>query len=270
MILDEEIEFLAGRVNLRAHFFQLAFLMLEALLDVGKRGLKVGGVIGIEKFREETLAALEALAGRFALLFEGGDVIPDSLNGVQQGGVRLNGIGVRRIVGESNAGFAQEFLEERVHGLEAVGVANVVAEKNVMLEEENVILHAFEEDHAILGEIVEGSEIIAKKGATGFCGDVFFDVHNNLGDLLADAADNGASRGLKLGETRLNDVGLLAAFEMLAALTNPLLAFENQIGKLVAEFEGEKLQERQAEEQIDFDIFVVLGLGESALQKFGK
>src|SRR6266850_6253125 len=65
-------------------------------------------------------------------------------------------------------------------------------------------------------------------------------------------------------------MGLLAAFEVLATLANPHLAFVNEIGKLIAHFIGQKFQEGQTENQVDFDIFVVLGLGQSALEKLGE
>ncbi len=63
---------------------------------------------------------------------------------------------------------------------------------------------------------------------------------------------------------------LLAALEMLAALANPLLAFKNQVGKLIADFEGEELQQAQPEEQVYLNIFVILSLGQGALQNFGE
>ncbi len=65
-------------------------------------------------------------------------------------------------------------------------------------------------------------------------------------------------------------MGLLAAFEVLATLANPHLAFVDEIGKLIAHFIGQKFQEGQAEDQVDFNIFLVLGLGQSALQKLGE
>src|SRR5467141_2643297 len=65
-------------------------------------------------------------------------------------------------------------------------------------------------------------------------------------------------------------MGLLAAFEVLATLANPYLAFVDEIGKLIAHFIGQKFQEGQAEDQLDFDTFLVLGLGQSALEQLGE
>ncbi len=44
MILNEKIELLPGGVNLRSHFLQLAFLMLEPELEVIQGGLQVSGI----------------------------------------------------------------------------------------------------------------------------------------------------------------------------------------------------------------------------------
>src|SRR5882762_981842 len=65
-------------------------------------------------------------------------------------------------------------------------------------------------------------------------------------------------------------MGLLAAFEVLATLANPYLAFVDEIGKLIPHFIGQKFQEAQSEDQIDFDILLVLGLGQSALEQLGE
>ena len=62
-------------------------------------------------------------------------------------------------------------------------------------------------------------------------------------------------------------MGLLAAFEVLATLPNPFLAFVDEIGKLIAHFKSQKFQEGQTEDQVDFDVFLVLGLGQSALEQ---
>lgn len=61
-------------------------------------------------------------------------------------------------------------------------------------------------------------------------------------------------------------MSLLTAFEMLAALTYPFLAFQNEVGELIANFKGEKLQKAQAEKKIDLDVFVIFGLGKRALE----
>src|SRR5690242_3843654 len=57
---------------------------------------------------------------------------------------------------------------------------------------------------------------------------------------------------------------------MLAALTNVLLAFENKVGKLIPDFESEKLQQGEAKEQVDFDVFVKFGLRNGTLHEIGQ
>jgi hypothetical protein len=66
--------------------------------------------------------------------------------------------------------------------------------------------------------------------------------------------------GLQFRQARFDDVRLLAALEMLAALANPFLALEDQVGKLIAHFEGQEFQQAQPEEQVKLYIFVIFGL----------
>jgi len=65
-------------------------------------------------------------------------------------------------------------------------------------------------------------------------------------------------------------MGFLAAFKMFATLANPFLAFENQVGELIADFEGKKFQQRQAKHQVDFAVFLEFCLRDRALHEVGK
>src|SRR5437899_1556269 len=174
---------------------------------------------------------------------------------------------VRRVMGEGNAGLAQEFLKECVGGLKAIGVTGVVAQEDVVLEKENVVFAAIEKDEPIFAKLIVGRKIFSKQRAAGFGNDIVFDVDNNLGYLLSHTANDAAAGGLQLRQTRFDDVGLLAALEMLAALANPFLAFENQIGELVANLEGQEFQQAQTEEKVNLYIFVILSLGQRTLQQ---
>src|SRR4029077_17930181 len=87
---------------------------------------------------------------------------------------------------------------------------------------------------------------------------------------LADDVNHAAPRRLQLRELGFDDVSLLAALEMFAALANPFLAFEDEIGELIADFKGEKFQETQAAETIDFDGRVKFFLGHRALHEVGE
>src|SRR6266481_8739257 len=172
----------------------------------------------------------------------------------------LDSFRMRGVMGEGNTGLAEKFLKEFVGGLKAVGIADVFAQKNVVLEKENVVFAAIEENEPVLAELVIRSEIFSKQGAAGFGNDVVLHVDNNLRHLLSHAADDAAPGGLQLRQSCFDDVGLLAALEMLAPLANPFLAFEDQVGKLIAHLEGQKLQQAQTEEQVDLYIFVILSL----------
>ena len=125
---------------------------------------------------------------------------------------------------ERDARFPQKFLKQLVHGFETIRVANIVSEENVVFQKENVVFPAIEENNAILAQLVEGSEIFAKKSAAGFADDVLFHVRNDLRYLLADAPQDCAPPGLQFREPRFDDVRLLAALVMFATLADPFLA----------------------------------------------
>src|SRR5262249_3231222 len=137
-------------------------------------------------------------------------------------------------------------------------------------EKEDVVLAAVEKDQAAFEQIVDESKVIAKERASSLGNDVFLDVGDHLRDLLAHGTNHHAPRGLQLRKARLDDVGLLAALEIFPALADPFLALENQICELVAEFGSKKFEQSDAEEQVNFDVLVILGLGQRALQKFAQ
>src|SRR5258708_14931425 len=95
-------------------------------------------------------------------------------------------------------------------------------------------------------------------------------MDDHLRYLLDDQEKEAAPRRLQFGELCLNNVGLLATPEALAALPNPFLAFEDQIGKLISNFEGKKLQQSEAKKQVDFDVLVKFCLGHRALHEVGE
>src|SRR3989442_13754845 len=141
--------------------------MLQAKFEIIERCFQISRGAGIHEFPEKTFAAFEALAGFFALLFEQGDVVANGLNGFQQGGMCLNRFGVRGLLADGEASFAQKLLEQLVHGLEAIRVAGVVPQKDVILQKINVVLHAVEEDEAGLSKPSERAEKPSREGAAG-------------------------------------------------------------------------------------------------------
>src|SRR5713101_3701435 len=156
--------------------------------------------------------------------------------------LRLSGI-----LANGQARFAQEFLKQRVHGLEAVRVSRVIPQQYVILEEENIIFAAVEEDQAVLKQFVQRSKIFSKECTARFRDYAVLHFGDDVGNLLAHPSDNRTAGRLQLGQTRFDDVRLLASFEMLATLPDPLLAFQDEVAKLIAEFKGEVFENRQAE-----------------------
>src|SRR6266436_8076235 len=184
--------------------------------------------------------------------------------------MQLDSFRVRRVVAESHAGLAEEFLEEHVHGLKAVGVTGIIAEQDVVLQEEIVVFPSVEKNQPVLAELVISGEILAKQRASCFCDDAVFHVADNLSHLLPHTADNAPAGGLQFGQACFDDVRLLTAFKMFASLANPFLSFEDEVGKLIADLESQKFQQGKAEQQVDLNVFVILGLCQSALHDLGE
>ena len=88
--------------------------------------------------------------------------------------------------------------------------------------------------------------------------------------LLADGADDAAAGRLQFREARLDDVRLLAALKMFAALANPFLALMDEVRELAAEFRGKEFQNGHTEQQIHLDIFVILGVGQRAMKNVSQ
>src|SRR5258707_15304058 len=96
----------------------------------------------------------------------------------------LDSFRVRGVVTEPDAGLAEEFLEERVHGLKAVGLTGIIAQQDGVLKEEIVVFSPVEKNQAVLAETIISTEILAKHRAGCFCEHVVVDVANVLSHLL--------------------------------------------------------------------------------------
>ena len=159
-------------------------------------GFEVRGVAGVQEFVEKAFATVEALAGRFPLLFEIGYFVADGLDRLEKSGMCFNGLFVRRIVRYGDAGLSEKLLEESVHSFEAIRIARVIAQQHVVLKEKDIIFAAIEKDKAVLAKLVVGSKILAKQGAARLGDGVVFDFGEDLGNLLSHAANDRAPGGL--------------------------------------------------------------------------
>src|SRR5579885_2413068 len=270
VVLREKIDLLFGRVNPRADFLELKLLVLEAQLKIGQSCFEVARIARSKKFREKAISALELPARGFSLLLEVGDFRANGFRLPENRIVSGASFAEGGILADGQTSLAHEILEECVHHLEAVGVPDVVAEQDVVLEKVDVVLAAIEKNEAILQQVVERREVIAEERAARLGDDGLLDVNEDLRNLLANCADDRLASRLQLGEPRLNHVRGLASLEVLSALPNPFLAFQDEIGELISGLLGEELDERKPEEQIDFDIFLILGLGERTLQEVAE
>src|SRR5205814_7663004 len=165
----------------------------------------------------------QTLADFFPLLLAISDFRLDCLHSFQQPGMSLDGVRVGWVVAKGDAGLAEEFLEKLIHGFEAVGVARIVAQQDVMLQEKNVVFAAVKKNQPVLAKLVIRSEIFAKESAAGFCDDVVFHVDHNLRHLLAHSANDAPPGGLRLAQTCYDDARRQPALGAPAALATPPL-----------------------------------------------
>src|SRR5260370_31803966 len=133
----------------------------------------------------------------------------------------IDSLRVGGVVTETDVGVAEELLEERVHGLKAVGVTGIIAQQDVVLQEEIVVFSPVEKNQAVLAEIIISSEILAKQCAACFCDDVVFHVADNLSHLLSHTADHAPAAGLQFPQPCFYESRFLTAFKMFASLADP-------------------------------------------------
>ena len=174
----------------------------------------------------------------FALFFQAGDFVAQRLHMLQERCMRLASFGDRRIRLHGDTRLPHKLLEKSVHGFETVGVAYVVPEQYVVLEEEDLVLPSVEKHDPVFQQLIDRPKIFPKQRAARFGQHVVFHFREHLLDLQAHAAYDASSRRLQFGEPRLDDVRLLAAFEVLAPLSNPLFSFEDQVSELIRNLLG--------------------------------
>src|SRR5579859_1540012 len=137
-----------------------------------------------------------------------------------------------------------------------------------MLQKIDIVLSAVQKYDPVFQQFIKRRKILAEQRTASLGDDIFLDIHKHLGDLLPDPADHPPPGRLQLRQPRLDNVRLLAALEVLAALPNPFLPFQNEISELIGEFLSKKLQKAETEYQIDLDVLVIFRLCEGALKKF--
>ena len=99
-----------------------------------------------------------------------------------------------------------------------------------------IVVAAFDEEKAILQQLVDFAEVLAKKRAARFRQCSFFHFAPDAAERLANLPDNVFAVRLNFGDFRAHHVGLFAVLEQLAAPANPVLALDQDAGKLVGQF----------------------------------
>ena len=88
--------------------------------------------------------------------------------------------------------------------------------------------------------------------------------------MLGHLAKDIAPVGLQIGESRLHDVGLLGALEILSPAADPLLGFQQQAGELRPDLLGQEFHQGDAEQQVQLDLLLVFGAGDGGLHQFER
>ncbi len=107
--------------------------------------------------------------------------------------MNFSALEISRVLADAKASLAQEFMKERIHDLETVRIADIIAEQDIILEKKPVVRAAIEKDQPIFQQLVERREIFTKQGSAGFADDVFFRVGDHLRNLLSDNANDAAA-----------------------------------------------------------------------------
>src|ERR1700688_2243984 len=82
-------------------------------------------------------------------------------------------------------GFPKKIEEDCIERLEAVLVARVISEQDVLLEKEHVILTAFDEGQPVVQNVVSCRGLVAKQGLPGPRQGTFLDLLDRLKHVLA-------------------------------------------------------------------------------------
>ena len=62
----------------------------------------------------------------------------------------LVGLRKRGVLADGESCLANKLLEERIHGLEAVWIPDVVSKEHIVIEEKDVVFSAVQKDEAVL------------------------------------------------------------------------------------------------------------------------
>ena len=163
---------------------------------------------------------------------------------------------------------AHKFEQQRVHGFEAVRIADIIPQQNILLGKQNVVLAAFGKHNAILQQVVGAGEVFPKQRAPRFGQHMFFRLHQKLMDLLAHLPNHIAPPGLQFRKARFENVRLLTLLEVLPALANRLFAFQHEGRELASDFLDQELDERHAKQEIYLNVLLILCPRERRLHQF--
>ncbi len=163
--------------------------------------------------------------------------------------------------------FPQEIQQQRIESFEAVLIAQISSQQDVLLEEKHVVLAALDKRQAVGQNFVSGGHFIPKQRFPRSRQTVLFDLQNHLKNVLARLAKNISPVRLQFRQPGLQHVRLFAAVKMFAAAANPFLPFQHKIRKLRTDFLGKKFQERNPQQQVNLNILPVFRVLKSRVQQ---
>ncbi len=214
-IFGQKFQALPGGHNLRVEFFQILFQGSGLSAKVIQLPLRAGSCRGLSfEERGERSVAITCAGGRVVVLgFDACQLRTQQSRLLQQ---TLVGVaGLRKLLGAvpGQDVVADEIEKERVERLEAVRIVHEIAEQNVMLEEELIVVAAFDEQETVLQKRISLRNVLAEKSAPRLRDRAFLDFAPDAAQRLADLADHVLAVRLHLGDLRAHHVRLLAVLE---------------------------------------------------------
>ena len=229
--------------------------MAKAFLDVGNRRAQIGGIRTETHARHQAIAAFQPARQRGVLFLQTRDFRATGRRRVHQFLMRPPRLAQLASLVSGQDPFPQEIKQQRVESLEAVLIAQISSQQNVLLEKKHVVLAALDKDQAIGQYFVSGGHFIAEQRFPRSRQAVLFDLDNHLKNVLARLAENISPVRLQFSQPGFQYVRSFAAFKMLAAAANPFFPFQHEIRELRADFLRKEFQQRDTQQQVNLNIF---------------
>src|SRR5208282_1312957 len=133
-----------------------------------------------------------------------------------------------------------------------------------------IVVAAVHKQKAVLENLVRVAKLISEKRASRLRERILLDFAPYPAERFPHAANDVLAVGLKFRNLRAQHVRLLAMLEKLAALSNPVLALDQDARELVSGLLHDEFQERQTVQNVRLNRLLEFGAGQRCLKNLGK